>query len=202
MIKDRNMTQDGKIYQTIKHAKPNEWTIEELRNSIVNGASINHYYLKEGAEHWKELFNKKMPYEQDLYGEKWLDVPGRQGVQASNQGRIKINGKVVKNYCEKYILDNERNYVNLTSDLLKNPKNKLGYLVVPELSECVYNLVAKAWLSECGQYKPGMQIHHITDDGYDNRPENLIVLDEDIHRQMPRCGVKDDDYWPGKYDKK
>ena len=81
-------------------------------------------------------------------------------------------------------------------------KNKVGYLVVPELSECVYNLVAKAWLAECEQYKPGMQIHHITDDGYDNRPENLIVLDEDIHRQMPRCGVKDDDYWPGKYDKK
>ena len=74
------MTQDRKIYQTIytdesdEKPKQIEWTIEELRDRVINSESINSYYLKDKATHWKELFEDKLPSQQDLDGEKWRVV--------------------------------------------------------------------------------------------------------------------------------
>lgn len=51
----------------------------------------------------------------------------------------------------------------------------------------VYQMVADAWLKGY-TYNPynktNKQIHHITNDGYDNRPENLIILDNYTHREL------------------
>lgn len=43
-------------------------------------------------------------------------------------------------------------------------------------------MIANAWLTD--KYEPGMKIHHITDDGYDHCPENLILVSEDEHYQI------------------
>lgn len=200
------MTQDRKIYQTIytdesdEKPKQIEWTIEELRDRVINSESINSYYLKDKATHWKELFEDKLPSQQDLDGEKWRvvlsDEPSVTGVRASNKGRIKINEKIVETYHE------ERIQGDLSPVLLEDKKtrNKVGRLVPDGLNVCVYNLVAAAWLKGYIYGTTKGHIHHITNDGYDNRPENLILVSDDEHSQI-HYGKKDDNYKPGKYDK-
>ena len=93
---------------------------------------------------------------------------------------------------------------SLNKDLLENyeTRNKVGYLKIVGLGLYVYQMVADAWLVD--KYEPGMEIHHITNDGYDNRPENLILVSATEHEKI-HCGnygKEDNEYKPGKYDKK
>lgn len=56
--------------------------------------------------------------------------------------------------------------------IAKNPEN--GKF----LDLYVYRLVADAWLENYECYKSIGVIHHITNDGYYNRPENLVFLSD------------------------
>ena len=88
-------------------------------------------------------------------------------IEVSNLGRVKINGQMKKQYQKQY-----------------------GYLyvnVTPDISYEVYRLVAETWL-DC-PVEDTLEIsghlwyvvHHITDNGFDNRPSNLIWCTNDIH---------------------
>lgn len=50
----------------------------------------------------------------------------------------------------------------------------------------VYKLVADAWL---GNALFGFEIHHISNDGYDNRSENLIYSPVCVHRGISHRGT-------------
>ena len=211
--------------------KENIRTIEELKNCVVYSGYINDYYCsKKNKDAWLFADTKNS----ELHNELWRkckssdEICKRNGIteheiQASNFGRIRLYNPNDIKICPLYDRTN-------TDEQIKNEvfaklnKSGVGYLIAknpvdqtkfllydPASPQCfenylyVYRLVADAWLDGYKYYKPIGQIHHITNDGYDNRPENLIILNTFEHNKIPRDGKKDEnksDYYPGKYDKK
>ncbi len=100
----------------------------------------------------------------ETFKEIWRTVPDYNPpkYEASNLGRIRnINGNIIKQ-------------VDAPEKINK------GYLVLNEYKSIyVYQLVAKAFFSR-EEFK-GKQIHHINNNGYDCRPENLILLEKGQH---------------------
>ncbi len=101
----------------------------------------------------------------ESFKEIWREVPDNKKYTVSNLGRIKLNGILVHQD------DNNFNgYLKMTKTVKgKDSDNR---------SENIYIFVAKAFFSN---YKEGMHVHHINNNGYDCRPENLILLEKDKH---------------------
>ena len=92
-------------------------------------------------------------------------------IEVSNFGRIKINNIIQQ--------QKEIKYGYLFIDLLNNqPYN-------------VYRLVAETWcpcpVEETNRH---WHVHHITNNGYDNRPENLIWVNSAEHKIIDPCPAK------------
>jgi len=85
-------------------------------------------------------------------------------IEVSNLGRIKVNNKLLEQKQEKhgYL------YVNLFDN---NLKYYVYRLVGETWCPCPVKITNKDW-----------QVHHITNNGYDNRPENLIWVNTIEHR--------------------
>jgi hypothetical protein len=84
-------------------------------------------------------------------------------IEVSNLGRIKINNKIQEQKEIKY-----------------------GYLFIDTIDKkpyYVYRLVAETWcpcpVEETNKF---WQVHHITNNGHDNRPNNLIWVNANEHR--------------------
>lgn len=111
----------------------------------------------------------------ESFKEIWRTVPDYNPpkYEASNLGRIrKIDGNIIEQ-------------VDAPEKINK------GYLVLNEhKSIYVYHLVAAAFLPN---YKEGMHVHHINNNGYDCRPENLILLEKGQHSIVHNFPVKGDD---------
>ena len=157
--------------------------------------SANNYQSNHNNE-YRELIQKKYSKiyncEQDfvpvklleeVYGldetfkEIWREVPDNKKYTVSNLGRIKLNGILVHQD------DNNFNgYLKMTKTVEgKDSDNR---------SENIYIFVAKAFFSN---YKEGMHVHHINNNGYDCRPENLILLTPPQHLKVHGLPVKGDD---------
>lgn len=71
------------------------------------------------------------------------------------------------------------------AEIINNDKIGNGWLVLKKHpSVYVYRLVAETWLEkDCSQKEDlgRWEVHHISNDGYDNRPENLIWLRNKLH---------------------
>ena len=48
----------------------------------------------------------------------------------------------------------------------------------------VYRFIAETWCLCPSNNSTGWQVHHISNDGYDNTPGNLIWLKSDIHKEI------------------
>ena len=104
----------------------------------------------------------------DLPDEVWKDLSDINGFSkysVSNKGRVRFKGELISQDDEK----GKYGYIVLDP---KNTKNVSHYVYV-------YTLVAYAFLGK----KPndGKHVHHIDNNGYDCRPENLILLDAVQH---------------------
>lgn len=217
----------NKINQAIyDNTKPIEWTIEELKKRVRNADAINNYYqtdphafdftdtetenLKDGnrEEKWRTCKSSDAICQMNGIDETKYEI------QASDFGRVRlrIKNKDEWDICPLYEKDNRTQKLNksVLKNLIERHKKgeevKIGYLIAKNrengkfLDLHVYCLVADAWLEDY-TYNPynktNKQIHHITNDGYDNSPENLIVLDDSTHSMIPKNGEKDDlDYHP------
>jgi hypothetical protein len=95
-----------------------------------------------------------------LHGEVFRLYPNTARIQyeVSNYGRIRLNGEI-----------------------LEQKEEKKGYLKVK--SDYVYRWVAETWCNPPANTK-GWQVHHITNNGYDNRPANLIWVTEEMHQKI------------------
>lgn len=113
----------------------------------------------------------------ESFKEIWREVPDNKKYTVSNLGRIRLNGVLVHQD------DNNFNgYLKMTKTVEgKDSDNR---------SENIYIFVAKAFFSN---YKEGMHVHHINNNGYDCRPENLILLEKDQHLKVHGSPVKGDD---------
>lgn len=170
-----------------------EVSIEQLKSAIIHTDKINDYYRGRDAATW--VCNNYNP--EPLPGEKWRNVAACPGMAVSTMGRVKITDRAGTRIAEQV----EREYPNkkLNHDILKKPK--IGYLVLKDYPYLlVYRLVAQTWLQPpypCD----GWCVHHITNDGYDNRPENLIWLQNATHDLIYHgAGQNVVDYEPGKHD--
>ena len=97
--------------------------------------------------------------ENDLEGEIWKIFPLDADYTVSNLGRIKYKGKIQKQKDEKI------QYVTLADKNLRQ--------------DYVYNFVAYTFLGKIED--DGMHVHHITNDGYYNTIDNLVLLTKDEH---------------------
>lgn len=113
----------------------------------------------------------------ESFKEIWREVPDNKKYTVSNLGRIRLNGVLVHQD------DNNFNgYLKMTKTVEgKDSDNR---------SENIYIFVAKAFFSN---YKEGMHVHHINNNGYDCRPENLILLTPPQHSKVHGFPVKGDD---------
>lgn len=101
----------------------------------------------------------------ETFKEIWREVPNNKKYTVSNLGRIRVNGVLVHQD------DNNFNgYLKMSKTVEgKDSDNR---------SENIYTFVAAAFLPN---YKEGMHVHHINNNGYDCRPENLILLEKGQH---------------------
>jgi len=95
----------------------------------------------------------------NLKGEIWKEFPLDNRYAVSNMGRIKFKGKIQKQKDEK------TGYCTLADKNLSK--------------EYIYNFVAYTFL---GKIKgDGYHVHHITNDGYYNTTDNLVLLTQKEH---------------------
>jgi hypothetical protein len=118
----------------------------------------------------------------ELDGEIFKAHPDYMNIQVSNFGRIKNDNNEI---LEQYDPDEDNIW-------------KCGYLWVrikgtrkPEIKKLVYELVAKTWLKKpANDWDPSDNaynyntVHHITNNGYDNRVENLMWVTKWQHKMI------------------
>lgn len=165
------------------------FNFDALQKAICSEKSINDYYIAIGPDNWLWLNNSK----KNLPGELWQECKNFPGYSASNFGRIcDNNGNILQQY--------EESYKNYSPDeivkLLKTNAEHVGWLCVDVGpnggAQYVYKMVADAWLEY--DKNAGLEIHHITNDGYDNRPYNLIPLDAETHKKIKHNIYNNCDY--------
>ena len=119
---------------------------------------------QETAEKKREGAKRYNSEEATLLGEEWCDLPGYNYYSISSMGRVKYDAKIVPQD------DTEKTgYLKLDVDKKFNVNHSVN----------VYTLIAKAFLGK--KEGDGYDVHHIDNNGYDNRPENLILLTRTQH---------------------
>lgn len=181
-------------------------TVKGFRHMICASESINNYYIDDD-DAFKFIADTKPENLKDGdREEKWRTCKSSDAIcqmngidetkyeiQASDFGRVRlrIKNKDDWNVCKLYeeydkTHDELNKYVleNLIERQKKGEEVKIGYLIakIPGTEHFfdlyVYRLVADAWLENYKCYKSIGVIHHITNDGYYNRPENLVFLSD------------------------
>lgn len=151
---------------------------EKEKSDYIETYKKNYYLwldeLKQKLENYKPLFtdlridSPSFNYlEHNLQGEIWKDFPLDKKYSVSNLGRVRFEGKIQSQTDE---ID------------VKTGKLKIGYLVLEDKNlrrDYVYSFVAFTFLSKIEG--DGYHVHHITNNGYDNRIENLVLLTQEEH---------------------
>ena len=166
---------DKPITDAYAKKPPKEFTKQELRDLLIPAVAINLYYAKQDASQW--MWQRQ---DEIIPGELWRKCNKKYA--ASNFGRIYdiANKKIAEQYesNKKYGRDAEKIKQAINED---NNRRDIGYLKVN--GNDVHRLVADAWLKKTDDIKGknNIDIHHISNNGYDNSPYNLIYLPTDDH---------------------
>jgi len=147
----------------------NEKSKQEVLDIYKNGIKKWLDSLKEKLNNYQPLFtdinsrrsvSPSFNYsEENLKGEIWKDFPLDKNYTVSNLGRVKYKGVIQKQKDDKI------QYVTLADENLRG--------------DYVYNFVAFTFLGK--KEDDGFHVHHITNDGYYNTEENLVLLTKDEH---------------------
>lgn len=136
------------------------YTVSEINSNEQIKAEINR---RRG--YYSAIYNSDIP---TLVDEKWVEIEGWEKYSASNYGRIKLTNtnEILKQY------DEIGRYGYLKLDLDKDGVTH---------SEYVYTIIAWAFLGKGKIENNGKHVHHIDNNGYNCRPENLILVDSKQH---------------------
>lgn len=167
-----------------------EYSLYELRNSANNfRTDAAKCYRNIAKAKYSKIYNCEQDFVpvkllEEVYGldetfkEIWREVPDNKKYTVSNLGRIKLNGILVHQDDENF-----NGYLKMTKTTEgKDSDNR---------SENIYIFVAKAFFSL--EELHGKCIHHINNNGYDCRPENLILLTPPQHSKVHGFPLKGDD---------
>jgi len=96
------------------------------------------------------------------------DESKKYNIEVSNYGRIKIN-----------------------NDIKKQIEEKIGYFYVKteKIHYPVWRFVAEVWCEFPFDDTLGWQVHHISNDGNDNTPDNLMWIKDSSHNSIPKYAV-------------
>ena len=171
------------------------YSLYELRNSANNYYTFDpENYRKEIIKKYSKIYNCReqiIPLNllEEVYGldcnfvEKWVQVPdwfytmytvASNNYQVSNLGRIKINDTILlqEAYKDGYLVISNKNNISDTQNHSKE----------------IYYFISAAFFG-----KPnGKTIHHINNNGYDCRPDNLILLTLREHSKVHGRYIKPD----------
>lgn len=165
---------DNNFEQIILYDMPikNYYSLDQLNEKIIPTSETVKKYEKIPRE---DRFYRDTKENED---EKWKLCPERIEIEVSNFGRIKIDGKIWAQKEENYT--NRKWYLKL-DNISKVPREYIEYL---KTFRYTYNLVATIWLARYIEDESVWDVHHITNEGYDNRPENLIWMKRHDHNKV------------------
>lgn len=172
------------------------YSLYELRNSANNYLTYDPVkYRKEIIRKYSKIYNCReqiVPLNllEEVYGldcnfvEKWVQVPdwfytmykvASNNYQVSNLGRIKINDTILlqEAYKDGYLVISNKNNISGIGDNSKE----------------IFYFISAAFFGKSN----GKVIHHINNNGYDCRPDNLILLEPREHSQVHGRYIKPDD---------
>lgn len=144
------------------------YTINELNKLIIPTSKINQKY----ESGYQAPFMKDLNTE--IKEELFRAYPKDERIEVSNFGRIRIFGEVQ---------EQEDVYKFAGMLYLKNWK-EIIIKGVPLYLPYVYNYVAKTWLEPHNNDNNIWDIHHLSNDGYDNSPQNLIWITRNQHKRI------------------
>lgn len=165
--------------KVVQYEKEIEYSMEELTELIIDFRILKR--RKENNFHLKIQGKEIYLCEDDcLPGEVFREHLLNKKIEASNYGRIKYDGKIVKQ---------------------KETDGKIGWLQLEKAISYeyeigkyytysyVYQIVCDIWHGFNPYKKMGDSVfwerHHISNDGYDNRPENLLWISRVDHKKIP-----------------
>lgn len=165
--------------------------IDKIKSLIIDTQTINKYYFEEYSinnktytlkQNYQELsysFNlDNEVFKEELFRVYYQNEDSNLNIEVSNLGRIRINKRIAEQ-TEKYNNYNKE-YKNIGYLQLKYCEDEYirkAWKVIKE--NYIYEMVAKMWLGiPDGK---NWEVHHITNNGYDNRVENLIWVKKDDH---------------------
>lgn len=145
----------------------NTWDLNQNRYKACGKLDKSNAEIARRIKQSKE-FGSLCLSEQDLEGEEWKPYKAEKfaGLEVSSYGRVRYNKKIVP---QKDIKESSVGYLVLDNAELAK---KLGGILV-------YKMVVKVFLEE--PPSEGYEIHHITNNGYDNSVGNLIYLTKKQH---------------------
>jgi hypothetical protein len=166
--------------------------IDKIKPLIVDTQTINEYYFKKKSIEDDKTYILKDGYQDLSYsfdcrkkegfeGESFLTYPQNKyedlTIEVSDLGRIRINGEI----AEQVEKEGKVGYLQLKYSN-KNENIKKAWEAIEKEDDTVYKMVAKVWLGH--RNDDGFDVHHITNNGYDNRIENLILVKVDDHHKI------------------
>lgn len=149
----------------------NEYTLEELANKIIPQQLID-----EARQNKKEPYIFEVTEIPLLPIEQWVLHPEGKYL-VSNLGRVKFKDEIIPQKNK----DGKPGWLILAKD-------KSSGEIVLNTSKFVYNFVSDTFLVK--PLDTATHCHHITNNGYDNRPENLIWLTPEQHSAVHGFEIK------------
>jgi hypothetical protein len=138
------------------------YTLDELKK-MVKPSTYEYVNVYDGIPVHKIREIEPLP------GEVFRKYPKKEMIEASNLGRIKIENEIIEQWDDD---SKGKGWLSI----------KMGKIL--DYPKYVYRFVAETWC-QCPDDLTGWEVHHITNNGYDNRPENLIWIKRDLHKQIP-----------------
>jgi hypothetical protein len=103
-----------------------------------------------------------------LPGEIFRKYPENEIIAVSNLGRMKIDNKIIEQWDDD---EKGKDYLYV----------KIGHII--DYPKYVYRFVAETWCKKpyVSNNSTKWHVHHISNNGYDNRPANLLWVKENEH---------------------
>lgn len=197
-VMETKIIQDIFIKDKSNETVKKEFTMAELKKLLAPTVMINLYYATSCPAYWFWQITEKK-----LTGEIWRKCQTDDKYEASNYGRVRDakTHDILTQYESAVIKNTKKLKYKTPADIKKvienNPRvSDIGYLCVDiktkqgkKTSKPVYVMVADAWLKKDPNHPERNIVHHISNDGYDNCPYNLIYMSGPEHNPTKEGSV-------------
>ncbi len=151
--------------------------IQEYRLKIKTTREINSRYENLSKEELAKVSPSFNLIREDLEGERWEKYRDNQKLEVSNLGRVRYSD--TKEILEQVDIAKLKGYL-----YLKDYKEIQKRLKFKFQDEYVFQMVAKTFKTKPQDSDAIWDIHHIDNDGYNNREENLKYVSRDDHNKI------------------